>query len=382
MSVGRGNLLAFTDAAITTKSVIASLEDNGFVVETTSRQECLLPAIKAFDPELILVPVFLEGYDTQQLLDNIVSEQSHPPVLLLGNADQVSLVGPMMQAGAEEYFLGTTEETDLLFHLIDKTIQTHRTMIALEEREANLKSELEIVISDQSAGFDVQQKLLPDSPLTIGKLTFSYLLKPSQGMSGDSVNCIQLPDGRVLFYLADVSGHGAPGGLVTTALTLMSHRLVSGEMDLSGKSSGEILGWFNQELLLLHLDQHITMFLGLIDEAQNKLEYSSAAHFPATILKQSGETKYLELGGLPLGVCETEYESWRLKLASEFEIVSFSDGVLEILPQEALKDRESHLLSLVESAPCDIDVLAKSLDLDSKGGILDDIAVLTFTRMS
>jgi sigma-B regulation protein RsbU (phosphoserine phosphatase) len=150
----------------------------------------------------------------------------------------------------------------------------------------------------------------------------------------------------------------------------------------AGLASDELLTWFNRAMLALELEQHVTMFLGVIDLNESTLDYSSAAHFPGTILCQDGACQYLELGGLPLGVCETEYNREVRDLSEAFELVLFSDGVLEILPQMTLENREKHLIRLVESGSRSISALSADLNLEGRSEVPDDIAVLTLKRMA
>ena len=72
---------------------------------------------------------------------------------------------------------------------------------------------MDLVERDQFAGQRVQQNLLPSSGAQIGKLSFDYRILPSLILSGDSIEFVELSDGRVVFYIADVSGPGAAGGL-------------------------------------------------------------------------------------------------------------------------------------------------------------------------
>jgi serine phosphatase RsbU (regulator of sigma subunit) len=122
------------------------------------------------------------------------------------------------------------------------------------------------------------------------------------------------------------------------------------------------------------------MFLGILDGVSNTLQYSNAAHFPAAILQQEKQSVYLELGGLPLGVCETDYDFLEAKVAETFNLVMFSDGVLEIMDKTTIKEKEQDLLSLVQCGNTEIDALVKHLGLDVKEEVPDDIAVFTIAR--
>ena len=176
--------------------------------------------------------------------------------------------------------------------------------------------------------------------------------------------------------------------MVGIALGGITRRLKREFATLTLITSADILHWFNREILALDIDQHITMFIGILDDKQNILQYSNAAHFPGAILKtrnsEKNEIVYLEMGGLPLGMCETKYGYQSVKLPKSFDLTLFSDGVLEIMHQASIKDKEEHLLSLVELASTDIETLTARLGLDelgdAPGDVPDDIAIFTVAR--
>ena len=179
-----------------------------------------------------------------------------------------------------------------------------------------------------------------------------------------------------------MSGHGTSGAIVTVLLKSQSARLCNEFDDLGLKDAGQILGWFNRELVACGMPQHVTMFLGVIDKRGETLEYANAAHFPGTILTSQESTRYLEAGGLPLGIYETaEYPCRRLEMPDFFSMVMFSDGVFEVMPKDPLKLKEKKLLSLVEYAGSDIAVLAEKLGLDEVEDVPDDIAVFTVVKV-
>jgi len=144
------------------------------------------------------------------------------------------------------------------------------------------------------------------------------------------------------------------------------------------------LNWLNQELLKVHLEQHVTLFLGLISEDRKTLDYSNAAHFPGTIfsgVEGTDGAEYLELGGLPLGIIATaDYVEHTMALPNNFSLVMFSDGVFEIMPQAGLQAKEKHLVSLVNCTGGGLDCLAEKLGLSDVTDIPDDIAIFTVTK--
>ena len=55
----------------------------------------------------------------------------------------------------------------------------------------------------------------------------------------------------------------------------------------------------------------------------------------------------------------------------------FSDGGFEIMPQQTLKAKEEHLLSVVKYGNRDVEALAGQLGIASARDVPDDIAVFT-----
>jgi sigma-B regulation protein RsbU (phosphoserine phosphatase) len=378
MQVGSGKLLVLEPAEqipLPTTELFASLEQDGFDVFSAPPPD-YLDRLAELNPDLALLPLTDDG---AALLETMIQLANRPPVLVFGATEQAELAGQFIASGAEEYWLMNEHNPELIRPLIERTIQNHQALASLQEEKDKLASQIDHMTKDHTAAFDVQQKLLPE-PQQFGDIAFSYYIVPRAGMSGDAVNCFSLSDGRLLFYLADVAGHGILGGVIATALTLTAKNLSDPEFDPTGQSSSDLLVWFNKALLALQLDRHVAMFLGVISRDRTSLQYSSAAHFPGTILCQGGACLYLELGGLPLGVCETEYETQQVDLEDVFELVLFSDGVLEILPQDSLKNREKHLISLVESGSRSVSAISKQLSLEGRSEVPDDIALLTIRR--
>jgi len=378
MSVGSGDLLIVSDTGNIEKELVNSLEDGGYSVLFAAANFCL-PAIKKNNPDVLILSLESAAFDARSLLDCVLLLDNDLPVVLLTNAGNDALILPLLEQGAYNFCtVGTGADAGLLRHIVSSAICQRK----LRVQNRALKNNLQVLELDQLPGYRVQTRLLPASPARLGPFDLAHLIRPSLILSGDSVNYFQLEDRRVLFYLADVSGHGAAGAMVTVALSGLSRRLAFDYSRLNLETSADILGWFNQELLRLNLEQHITMFLGILDDKKQILQYSNAAHFPAAILNNNKATRFLEVGGLPLGVCDTEYEFKDVTISENFKMVIFSDGVLEIMPQKSIKQKEEALFSLVQCGNTEIQQLVDHLGLDDIKDVPDDIAFFTVARMS
>lgn len=274
------------------------------------------------------------------------------------------------------------ESAELLAELADKGIKSvalgepGEALEAMRQRLEEMELRLRALERDQESGFRVQQAMMPKSPTAINGLTFAHRLFPSMIVSGDFIDYFELPDGQAVFYIADVAGHGASSAFVTVLLKSLSRPLRERFGGFGGLA--EALAWLNGELLAWRLEQHVTMFFGLIDPKKSSLSYCNAGHFPGTILCHSGQARFLETGGQPLGLyAEPQFQSHELALPGAFAIVMISDGVFEVMPQASLAAKEAALLSVVRGHCKELDSLVAELGVHQAQRIPDDIAVFT-----
>ena len=361
------------------------LHDISFATTNVTTERDCLSKIRTSKPDLILLSLDELLIDVHSLIREILKIDADLPIILVSvNGDEEKLVS-LLEAGATDFLRFVGGQSALLKYVIEKNIQRHTIQedhFAAEEKLEDLNyklgENLKILERDQQAGFRVQRGMMPAAPMTFSKVTFDHRIFPSLILSGDFIDYFKLLDGRTVFYIADVSGHGASSAFVTVLLKSLSRRLQNDYESLGLKTPGSILVWLNRELLQCDLEQHVTMFLGILDCDESTLEYSNAAQFPAAILSGDDRAEFLEIGGLPLGLYQTpEYDSRSVSLPIQFTIVMFSDGVFEIMPQQTLKAKEEHLLSVVKCGKRNVDALAEQLGIESTRDVPDDIAVFT-----
>ena len=351
------------------------LGDSGFVDVEIIDYDTLFEHMRETLPDLILLMRQTES-SSVSFTSQMASRYPLVPLIIVATERNGETLRDHLDAGASDYIYYDGAERELLGFVVRQNLEhrSHMKAIAAQQETADRYRQLE---KDQRSGFRVQQSMLPKSPASIRGLTFDHQLYPSMIMSGDFIDYFELLDGRVAFYIADVSGHGASSAFITVLLKSMSRRLLEEQSQL--RSTAEMLSWFNKELMQWALEHHITMFLGVIDQQSRSLEYSSAAHFPGTILCHEGGAEFLEIGGQPLGLFTApSYMSYKVALPEHYCIVMFSDGVFEILPEKSLKDKEARLLSLVSSnKDSGLEALIDELGVLTARVIPDDIAVFS-----
>ena len=295
----------------------------------------------------------------------------------LGVAD-VILQG-VDQADIESTLLRIKNLADARQHAQDYSAELKRTNDDLQES-------LRLLKQDQLAGLEVQKSLMPESPLKFGDYEISHSITPSLYLSGDFVGYNFVLDRYLLFYFADVSGHGASSAFVTVLLRFMigrvirRHQLEKDYVALAHAPDG-LVEHINSQLLATGLGKHLTIVAGSLDTETNTLRYVVGAQQPQPILITDGKAEYLPGKGKPVGIFEDA--NWvieELALPEEFALVLLSDGVFDLVPDKDLVDKEQTLLRYLAAGSGDINNLKEKLFIDYIEDPQDDISVLLLSR--
>ncbi|MDP6166923.1 MAG: SpoIIE family protein phosphatase [Gammaproteobacteria bacterium] len=323
------------------------------------------------------------------LLQDIIDKSEEIPLVVITHVVTALDVTTLLRLGATAVFsLPLDSQTEL-----DQCVARHvrhaklfldnlRYRQQLEQANIQLNESLAELERDQQAGRLMQQSLMPAERTQLDGLLIKRHMQSSLYLSGDFVDHVSLPDGRVLFYLADVSGHGASSAILTILLKFLTRRILSDE-HVEGAAViaiDGIMARLNQEILDSDVDKHLTMFMGVISSDRRSLSYCVGGHYPMPVLYQKSTLEYLPgLGsGFPLGLFEgAEYQQYQLSLAAEFDLLLCSDGVLEVLPNGSEVDQQTLFLDLLRSHGCNISGLISGLQLDKCQHVPDDIAVLS-----
>ena len=357
----------------------------GFYVETvSSAKECLANSMCSV-PDLIIGD--LKPDEIISLESCIADNVPKPPVIVLSTVKEYIVILMALRAGAADFI--AKEELNL--NELDVSVERHISAVRLqrenqlirlklENTNKELKAGLEELQEDQTAGRQVQMKMLPDRHMQFRGGEFDHCIKPSLYLSGDFVDYFPVSESKAVFYFADVSGHGASSAFVTVLLKNLTNRL---KRNLRRQSSDEILypsqflTRVNKELMATQLGKHLTMFAGIIDFDERKLTYSIGAHFPMPVLTNHGVSEYLQGKGKPVGLFdEPNFPTCEVSLEPGYSLILCSDGLLEVIHATSLAEKEKTLLATIQQTSHSIEKLEEAFGINWINELPDDIAIL------
>lgn len=398
MAETKRTLLIIDDDAIVRQNMAAYLEDSGYEVVDAADGTTGLSLFHEIHPEIVLCDLMMPDMGGLEVLKEIRDSDPDTPVVVISGVGVMDDVVEALRLGASDYLIKPIVDMEVLEHAVrqglehsDLIVENRRYREELEEKNAELSRNLRIIERDQKAGKQVQERLLPPSPLTRAGYTISRYIHPSLHLSGDAIDYAYFHNRYFGFYLADVSGHGASSAFVTIWLKYFVRRLmrdrtifVEGERkNVFEQGPNLLLQGINRELIASRLNNHLTSFHGTIDSKTHQMRYAVGGHLPMPILIRDQGARYLEGKGKPLGIfSDVEWEVYELDLPEHFSMVVCSDGVLELLPGESLQDKEALLLERLSNigGTVNLDAVCESLGLDEQLETPDDVAILMVTR--
>ncbi len=191
-------------------------------------------------------------------------------------------------------------------------------------------------------------------------------------IGGDWYDAFELPGGRLLFTIGDVTGHG-----VDAAITMSRARQAIVTSAIRERDPAAVLEQANASLVLQE-DRLVTAVCGFVDLATLEIVYATAGHPPPVIAQPGTTAEFLPFGGVPLGaIADATYLSHRVQIGDRGLVVLYTDGVIEY--DRDVFAGERRLLAAVDAAWRSGGDLAVSIREAVFRGTLpgDDVAILT-----
>lgn len=388
-----GKILIIDDEKMLRQSIVAHLDDSGFEAIEAEDGPSGLEKFRSEKPDCILTDIQMPGMKGLDLLSVIAEESPDTPVIVISGAGVMADAVRALRLGAWDYLIKPIPDLTVLEHAVCKCLERARLVEEnkryrkeLESMNAKLRESLDILEEDQAAGRNVQTSLLPSPTHTVGEYTISHKIEPSLFLSGDFVDHFQINDSTFGFYIADVSGHGASSAFVTVLLKSLMNQLLTqyqtGEDDTLCHPD-KVLAFLSQAIHEAKMGKYLTMVYSVLDLNEHTVQWSIGGHYPYPVMHNhdTDACDFWPEKGFPVGMLpNATYDKHEVSLPPNFTLAMFSDGVLEVIPDEELADKEAKLLSLVKEGGETVDGLFEKLQLENWDALPDDITLVLLHR--
>jgi sigma-B regulation protein RsbU (phosphoserine phosphatase) len=192
----------------------------------------------------------------------------------------------------------------------------------------------------------VQLELLPARDPQLEGYDISAYNFPTEEVSGDYYDWVQIYEDQIGLVIADVSGKGVPAAILMAFLraSLRAATHIGYSPHVSMAKVNYLL-WESIER-----NQFVTAFYGILDVTNKTLTYTNAGHNPPILLKQNGDLKFIDRGSIPLGMFrDTRYHEYYLTTEPGDVLMLYTDGVTEAQSQRGEEFGRDRLAEAVKT---------------------------------
>jgi serine phosphatase RsbU (regulator of sigma subunit) len=381
----KATILSIDDEPLVRESLVAFLEDSGYQMLEAENGEQGLHIIHEQKPDLVICDLHMPVMGGLDVLEQLRKESLDIPFIVVSGAGVIGDAVQALQLGAWDYILKPIVDMATLEHAVFRSLERKQLLNDNENYRSELQESLNILKADQEAGRCMQQQLLPAPRKDIAGYHFSHHVLPSLYLSGDFVDYFRINDNFIGFYMADVSGHGASSAFVTVLCKSFIDGLVTQYQQQHNQDiidPEKLFNVLNTHLITAKLGKHLTLFYGVIDLLREELCYCASGILPPPLLIDEEGAHYLAHKGMPIGLVPGQsWQAQTIPFKQKAKLILMSDGILEILPQDNIDDKQNYLAHFfAEHKNIDIKQALKLLIPESLQTIPDDITLLMVSK--
>jgi sigma-B regulation protein RsbU (phosphoserine phosphatase) len=335
----------------------------GYEVEAASGGKEALEFLAKKNFNLIILDMDMPQMTGIDFLINIKEEKiTNIPVLMLSGTTNVDQIIKIYELGAYD-FIRKPEHPEIILKRVENGLKIGDMLYF------NDFIKLELLVAKK-----LQKYLFPEANIETENVDIQFWMMPLSEIGGDLYDTIVFRDGRIIFFMADVSGHSISGAMYTTIVNMIFRNALK-----ETQVPGEILSFMNRELSEnLPIETFVTMFCGLLDFSKNIVSYANAGH-PKPFLFKKGSYEELLGNDSFLGpINDAEFRTFTRDIETGDVIAVFTDGILELKTEDILAGRNLIIdtFSRTEISIKDRLELLKTSLVKQKHNIMDDCSII------
>ena len=232
-------------------------------------------------------------------------------------------------------------------------------LLATIEKQADRSRQRRTAKSELEIARHVQQRLLPQHAQALKTIAYGGRCLPAREIGGDYYDFLELAPGRLGMLLADVSGKGVAGALLTANLQASFRS----QLELGVRHPKALISSVNK---LFHestpAEYFATMFFAEYRDQGRELRYINCGHPAAILMRANGRVERLEATALPWAFSAAfKCDEKSVQMAPGDVLLVCSDGVLEAGIEHGEEFGEARLIAALGGVREDVDALLDSL---------------------
>lgn len=380
-----GEILVVDDDMSTRSLLVRALSSAGYSCRQSENGLVAWDEMHSNPPNLVLLDLEMPDLDGAELVRRLRADPDSaiaqiPTIMLTGHSDVQSEV-LCLEAGADDF---VTKPINLT--VLRARIETHLRIRSMREQ---LRSQNEVLEAwrhnlerDLAAARLTQQSLIPAKPPSLPGWDVAAVFRPVIEVGGDIYGWARMKDDRMLFWIADATGHGASAALITTLTKLLFHYGTAEDdapATIMQAVNNDFRGIFGGRSFM-------TAMCVAVNLENGRATVVGAGHPPLVIARKRGKFETIGSVAPPLGLVDSpQFEEISVELDRGDSFLLHTDGLLGSSAKKHPKLTPQTIAQLIGPAPINAEValqkiVAVTVGPDSEDQSPDDIAAVFVLR--
>jgi len=381
----RARILVVDDDAISRKILAQLLASAGHDSRECEDGAKALQLIHAKPPSLLLLDFDMPGLNGAEVLRRLRSDADPavaqiPAIMLTGHGSEESEVS-CLQAGADDFVTKPINAAVLLAR-IETQLRLRSMRRQLERQNDELEGWRRNLERDLEAARLTQQSLIPQKPPPLPGWQVATCYRPVIQVGGDIYGWLPMKDSRILFWIADGTGHGAAAALLTTLAKLLFHH---GGVEHDAPTT--VMERVNSDFRsIFGARSFMTAMCVALDPASGHASVVGAGHPPLLVIRDNGATESIASIAPPLGLIEhPEFTETVIGFEAGDAFLLYTDGLFGSAKDGLRRLTPQRLEKMLDHSAPSAEALLKGILTqvapDNAGDALpDDMAALAVRR--
>jgi len=378
-------ILVVDDDAMSRRVLAQLLSAAGYKCRISNDGSEALETIHARPPSLLLLDFDMPGLNGAEVLRRLRSDEDPtvaqiPAIMLTAHGSEQSEVS-CLHAGADD-FVTKPVNASVLRARIETQLRLRSMRRQLERQNDELEKWRRDLERDLAAARLTQQSLIPQKPLLLPGWQIATCYRPVIQVGGDIYGWLRMKDGRVLFWIADGTGHGAAAALLTTLAKLLFHH---GSMDYD--SPANVMEAVDNDFrTIFGARSFMTAMCIALDPATGQAQIVGAGHPPLLVVRQNGTTDSIASVAPPLGMIKrATFTETPIAIEPGDAFLLYTDGLLRWTKDERHRVTPEQLESVLNHSAPSAEALLKRIVAqtapeNSPKTAPDDVAAIVVRR--
>jgi sigma-B regulation protein RsbU (phosphoserine phosphatase) len=320
-------ILVVDDDAVSRRLLLRILTASGYACREASNGRDALEMLQGEPPSLLILDFDMPGINGAEVLRKLrlmhdITIARTPTIMLTGHGSDESEV-LCLQAGADD-FVTKPLHPEVLRARIETQLRLRSMRTQLEEQNRELEAWRKNLERDLAAAQSTQRSLIPQKPIALPGWDVAACYRPVIEVGGDIYGWLPMRDGRVLFWIADATGHGASAALLTTLAKLLFHH-----SSVDYAEPAEIMQAVDRDFRgIFGARSFMTAMCVALDVNSGAATVVGAGHPPLLVARKDGAVERYASSAPPLGVVQSsQFHAEEITMHAGDTFVLYTDGM-------------------------------------------------------